>query len=192
MKLFSALYDRAMQWAGHRRAPWYLAALGFAEASFFPIPPDVMLAPMALARPGAAWRYALLTTAASTCGGIFGYLIGEFALRVVKPWLTLVGYWPYYLRAEDWFRQWGVWAILLAAFSPIPYKVFTIAAGAASMPFVPFVLASAIGRGSRFFLVAGLMRWGGEPMERILRDYIDRLGWALVLVLLIIYVSMQL
>lgn len=192
MKLFSSLYERVMRWAQHRHAPWYLAGLGFAEASFFPVPPDVMLAPMALAKPKAAWGYATLAMVASVCGGMLGYLIGIFAFEMVKPWLHAAGYWPAYLRAEEWFLQWGVWAILVAAFSPIPYKVFTIAAGTVGMPFIPFMLASAIGRGSRFFLVAGLMRWGGEGMQRILRDYIDRLGWLMVFAVVVIYISLQL
>ena len=191
MKLFSALYERVMRWAGHRHAPWYLAGLSFAEASFFPVPPDVMLAPMALAKPKSAWRYATLAMIASVCGGLLGYLIGVFALEMVKLWLQAAGYWPAYLRAEQWFAEWGVWAILLAAFSPIPYKVFTIAAGAVAMPFFPFVLASMIGRGSRFYLVAGLMRWGGAGMQRVLRDYIDRLGWVMVFAVFIIYFSLQ-
>jgi len=191
MKIFSSLYERVMRWAQHRHAPWYLAGLGFAEASFFPVPPDVMLAPMALAKPKAAWGYATLAMIASVCGGMFGYLIGVFAFEMVKPWLHAGGYWPAYLRAEEWFLQWGVWAIVVAAFSPIPYKVFTIAAGAVAMPFFPFMVASAIGRGSRFFLVAGLMRWGGEGMQRILRDYIDRLGWLMVFAVVVIYISLQ-
>ena len=190
MKIFSALYVRVMRWAAHRHAPWFLAALSFAEASFFPIPPDAMLAPMALAKPKAAWGYASLALVASVCGGMLGYTIGVFAFEAVAPWLHSAGYWPGYLRAEQWFREWGVWAIVVAAFSPIPYKLFTIAAGTVAMPFLPFVLASAVGRGSRFFLVAGLMRWGGEGMQRILHAYIDRLGWVMVLAVLIIYFSL--
>lgn len=191
MKIFSALYARVMRWAEHRHAPWYLFGLSFAESSFFPVPPDVMLAPMALAKRQAAWAYAALATVASVCGGMLGYAIGVFAFEMIAPWLRQAGYWEGYERAVQWFGEWGIWTILLAAFSPIPYKVFTIAAGTLTMPFIPFVLASAIGRGSRFFLVAGLMRWGGEGMQRILRDYIDRIGWVTVAVVLIIYLSLQ-
>jgi membrane protein YqaA with SNARE-associated domain len=190
VKLFSALYVRVMRWAAHRHAPWFLAALSFAEASFFPIPPDAMLAPMALAKPRSAWGYAGLALVASVCGGMLGYAIGVFAFEMVAPWLHGAGYWPGYLRAEQWFHQWGVWAIVVAAFSPLPYKLFTIAAGAVAMPFLPFILASVIGRGSRFFLVAGLMRWGGEGMQRILHNYIDRLGWIMVFAVLILYFSL--
>jgi membrane protein YqaA with SNARE-associated domain len=180
-----------MRWAAHRHAPWFLAGLSFAEASFFPIPPDAMLAPMALAKPRAAWGYALLAMAASVCGGMLGYAIGVFAFETVAPWLHDAGYWPGYLRAKQWFSEWGIWAIVVAGFSPIPYKLFTIAAGTVAMPFLPFMLASAIGRGSRFFLVAGLMRWGGERMQRILHDYIDRLGWVMVVMVLVIYFSLK-
>ncbi|MDP2222120.1 MAG: YqaA family protein [Hydrogenophaga sp.] len=178
MKLFAPLYARAMQWARHRHAPWYLGGLSFAESSFFPIPPDVMLAPMALARPDRAWRYAWITTLASVAGGMLGYLIGLMAFAAIEPWLQTSRYWGAYELATAWFSEWGVVAVLIAGFSPIPYKVFTIAAGALSMAFLPFALASMVGRGARFFMVAGLMRWGGARMEAQLHQHIDRLGWA--------------
>ncbi|HFC54103.1 MAG TPA: DedA family protein [Gammaproteobacteria bacterium] len=187
MKLFSPLYLRAMRWARHRRAPWFLGGLSFAESSFFPIPPDVMLAPMAMARPEQALRYALLTTLASVAGGVLGYLIGMLFLDLIAPLLHEHGYWEKFELAQAWFDRYGFWAILIAGFSPIPYKVFTIAAGAMAMPFLPFVVASFIGRGARFFLVAALMKWGGEPMEKKLHVYIDHLGWATVAAALIGY-----
>lgn len=180
MKLFSTLYARAMEWSRHPRAPWYLGGLSFAESSFFPIPPDVMLAPMCLANPGRAMFLALLTTLTSVAGGLFGYGIGFFAMDLVMPWLQESHYWPAYQTAVDWFDQWGFWAVLVAGFSPIPYKVFTIAAGTLSMALVPFALASVVGRGGRFFLVAALMAWGGPRMEALLHRYVDRLGWTLV------------
>jgi membrane protein YqaA with SNARE-associated domain len=187
MRIFSALYARAMIWANHRHAPWYLGGLSFAESSFFPIPPDVMLAPMSLARTDRAWWYATLTTVASVLGGLFGYLIGVLAIDAVLPLLVEAGYGARYEQVIDWFATWGVWVVFIAGFSPIPYKLFTIAAGASAMPLLPFALASLVGRGARFFLVAGLMRWGGAPMEQALRTYIDRLGW-LVIALGVAYV----
>ncbi len=187
MRIFSKLYDRVLNWSRHPHAPWYLGGLSFAESSFFPIPPDVMLAPMSLAQPLRAWRFALLTTVASVLGGMLGYLIGVYAFDMVQPWLHQAGYWPAYLRVNEWFSTWGFWAVFLAGFSPIPYKLFTISAGVLGMAFFPFVLASAIGRGGRFFLVAGLMRWGGEKMEQSLRLYIDRISWSLVVVLIVLY-----
>ncbi|MDR2690484.1 MAG: DedA family protein [Azoarcus sp.] len=185
MKIFSPLYRRAMQWARHRHAPWYLGTLSFAESSFFPIPPDVMLAPMCLAQPRRAFGFALLTTLASVAGGLFGYLIGVFAFDAIAPWLRGSSYWGSYQIAENWFRQWGFWAVFVAGFSPIPYKVFTIAAGVLAMPLLPFALASLIGRGARFSLVAALMAWGGVRMETALHRYVDRIGWATVVAVVI-------
>jgi membrane protein YqaA with SNARE-associated domain len=190
MRWFSPLYEKAMRWARHPHAPWYLGGLSFAESSFFPVPPDVMLAPMSLAQPGRAWRFALLTTVASVLGGVLGYLIGMLAFDIIEPLLHDAGYYPKYLEAKGWFDRWGFWAVFLAGFSPIPYKVFTITAGVIAMAFLPFVLASLVGRGARFFLVAGLMAWGGERMERQLRKWVDLLGWltvAAVILILIIY-----
>lgn len=180
MKIFSPLYRRTMEWSRHPKAPWFLGVLSFTESSFFPIPPDVMLAPMCLAKPKRAWWFALLTTLTSVLGGMFGYLIGLYALSAIEPFLHDSHYWEAYQTAVAWFENWGFWAVFVAGFSPIPYKVFTIAAGALSMLCAPFVLASIIGRGARFFLVAGLMAWGGEKMEAALHKYVDRLGWATV------------
>lgn len=191
MKLFSSLYGRVMQWARHPRAPWFLGGLSFAESSFFPVPPDVMLAPMALARPERAMRYALLTTLASVAGGILGYVLGIFFFELIEPLLHESGYWPKFEQARHWFDVYGFWAILIAGFSPIPYKVFTIAAGAMAMLFLPFVVASIIGRGMRFYLVALLMKWGGEPMEKRLHSYVDYVGWATVAVGAVAYLMLK-
>lgn len=160
--------------------------MSFAESSFFPVPPDVMLAPMCLATPGRAWFFALLTTLASVAGGLLGYFIGYFALDAIMPWLETSRYWPAYQTAVQWFEDYGFWAIFIAGFSPIPYKVFTIAGGAMAMGLLPFTLASLIGRGLRFFLVAGLMAWGGSRMEAALHKYVDRLGWATVAIVIIV------
>ena len=181
MKIFSGLYKRVMQWSRHKHAERYLGALSFAESSFFPIPPDVMLAPMSMAQPNHAWRFAFITTLTSVLGGLLGYLIGLFAFELIEPLLHEFHYYEKYLLAKSWFDEWGFWAIFIAGFSPIPYKVFTISAGVISMALLPFVIASMIGRGARFFLVAGLMSWGGEKMENKLHQYIDMLGWLTVL-----------
>lgn len=179
-----------MQWARHRHAPWYLGGLSFAESSFFPIPPDVMLAPMSMARPERALWFAAITTVTSVLGGIMGYLIGMLAFDLVQPFLEGTHYNDKYLTAQVWFDEWGFWAVFLAGFSPIPYKVFTITAGVISMAFLPFVLASLVGRGARFFLVALLMARGGAAMEDRLHRWIDWLGWltvALVLLIVAVY-----
>ncbi|NOZ37577.1 MAG: DedA family protein [Gammaproteobacteria bacterium] len=191
MRVFSRLFEMVMRWVEHRHAPWYLAGLSFAESSFFPVPPDVMLAPMALAKPTRAWRYALLTTLASVVGGIAGYAIGMFAFNLVEPLLHSAGYWQRYETTRVWFDSWGIWVVLMAGFSPIPYKVFTISSGVVGMSFLPFILASFVGRGARFFLVAGLMVWGGEKMEQGLRRYIDRIGWVLVVAVLVAWFTLK-
>ncbi len=189
IRIFSSLYDRVMVWSRHRHAPWYLAGLSFSESSFFPIPPDVMLAPMSMAEPRAAFRLAALTTAASVLGGLLGYLIGHFAFDLITPLVTEGGrYAKPFAAAEAWFEKWGVWAVLIAGFSPIPYKVFTISAGVLHMALIPFLIASAVGRGGRFFLVSALMAWGGERMERGLRTYVDRIGWVMVLLVVLVVI----
>lgn len=191
-RLFSQLYARVMLWAVHPRAPAYLGALSFAESSFFPVPPDVMLAPMVLAQPRRAWFLAGLTTIASVLGGLFGFAIGVFAIDLLVPLLERLGYLDDFERARAWFESYGFWAVLAAGFSPIPYKVFTIAAGAMSMLLVPFTAASLVGRGARFFLVAALVAWGGPSVERRLKAYIDLIGWLLVGILVLAFVLLRL
>jgi membrane protein YqaA with SNARE-associated domain len=184
MRIFSPLYDLALKWSRHPHAERYLAGVSFTESSFFPIPPDVLLAPMALARPERWWRLAAITTVTSVLGGLLGYLIGYVAIEAVTPVLHRVGYWEHFETAHDWFERYGFWAILAAGFTPIPYKVFTIAAGAAHMGLLPFTLGSLVGRGARYLLVAGLVRWGGAPIEHQIRRYIDGIGWATLAALL--------
>lgn len=191
MRIFSSLMDKMLEWSKHPKAPWFLGGLSFAESSFFPIPPDVMLAPMVLAKPRSAWRLATITTVASVLGGMAGFAIGMFALDIIEPVLRDWGKWETYEHARDWFAEWGIWAVFIAGFSPIPYKIFTIAAGAMSMAFVPFVIASAVGRGARFFLVAGLIAWGGPKFEAKLREYVDVIGWSIVALIVLAYVLLR-
>ncbi|MCF6345120.1 MAG: DedA family protein [Thiomicrorhabdus sp.] len=181
MKLFSTLYEKTLVWSKHRHAPKYLSAMSFAESSFFPIPPDVMLMPMSLATPQKAFYFAWLTTLFSVLGGVLGYAIGYWAMDVLMPMIESMGYAEKIQRGEQFFAEYGVWIILMAGFSPVPYKLFTITAGASSMALLPFILASIIGRGARFFLVAGIMKWGGAKMEEGIRKWVDWLGWAFVL-----------
>lgn len=190
-RFFSRFLDRVLVWSKHPRAPWYLGALSFAESSFFPIPPDVMLAPMVLAQRDQAWRLALLTTVCSVVGGFAGFAIGVVAIDWVLPLLERFGYMAQFVRAQQWFIEWGFWAVLAAGFSPIPYKIFTIAAGAMSMLLLPFVAASIVGRGARFFLVAALIFWGGEPFERNLRRYVDLIGWGLLALGLVAFLVLR-
>ena len=175
--MFKRLYNRVLQWAEHRYASHYLFFLSVAESSFFPIPPDVMLAPMCLAKPSKSFSYALITTVGSVLGGIIGYCIGFFSFELVEPLIESIGYAHKFDVVKEWFDNWGFWAILVAGFSPIPYKVFTVTAGLLGMYFLPFVLASIIGRGARFYLVAYLVSLGGDGLRHRLNDYIEKIGW---------------
>lgn len=185
MKLFTTLYDRVIGWSKHPHAAYYLGGLSFAESSFFPIPPDVMLAPMSIARPERAWWLAFLTTFTSVLGGIFGYLVGAFAFEYIEPWLQASSYWPKFETVRIWFDEWGIWVVVVAGFSPIPYKLFTVTAGVLSLAVIPFIIASFIGRGSRFYLVAGLLKFAGPRFEPLILKYVEWIGWITVLLLVI-------
>jgi membrane protein YqaA with SNARE-associated domain len=187
MRIFTFLYNKMMDWARHQYAPYYLYVLSFAESSFFPVPPDVMLMPMALAKPDRAWIYAAYTTIASVLGGVFGYFIGALAFKLIHPYIIQLGYEGSYEQIQRWFNVWGFWLMFFAGFAPIPYKLFTIAAGAMHIALLPFILGSAVGRGGRFFLVTGVMLWGGERMEQLVARYIERIGWIVVILLLFVY-----
>lgn len=184
MKLFGPLYDRCRQLAAHRHAPWYLGVTSAIESIFFPVPPDVMLAPMSLARPTHWWRYALLTTLTSVLGGLIGYALGYFAIEAVMPWVERAGHADTYAQVQALFARYGVWIMFVAAFTPIPFKVFTVAGGAAAMPLLPFALACLVGRGLRFFLVAWVTAWGGPKVEPLFRRYIEVVGWIMAAVIL--------
>mgnify|MGYP006423007049 CR=1 FL=1 len=185
MQIFGPLYRWTVKWASHPRAPWALGCLSAAESSVFPIPPDVLLAPMSLAHPRKAALFAFIATVGSVIGGLIGYFLGHFAYHLVVPWIESAGYTQAYLVAVDWFQEWGFWVVLVAGFSPIPYKVFTVAAGATGVALLPFVLGSLIGRGARFFMVALLVGWGGAHLEPWLLRNVERIGWISVVVLLI-------
>lgn len=162
----ATLRERAVRWAAHRYAVAYLAALAFAESSFLPIPPDLLLGPMTLAQRHRAWYFAAVTVLFAGLGGLWGYAIGHFGMEIIHPMLDRAGYWAQYLRVRQWFDHWGVWVLLISGFVPLPYKLFTISAGAASMALLPFVAASLAGRAARFFLLTALLLWGGRIAAR--------------------------
>ena len=176
--MFRRLYDWTMLKARHRHARGWLFGFAVSEAVFFPIPVDVLLAPMVMAARDRWWRLALLTTFGSVVGALVGYPLGYFLIETLTPLLHDVGYWDAYQHAQDWFAKYGFWALLVAGFTPIPFKVFTIAAGAAAMPLLPFVAACAVGRAGRFILVAGLVALAGPTFEQRFLRYIDGIGWA--------------
>lgn len=178
--MFARLYDWVIELSAHPRAPAFLCTLSFAESSVFPIPPDVMLAPMCLAKPAKSWRFAALCTLFSILGGMVGYLIGKLAFTWIEPWLMDSSYAGVFTSAVSAFETWGFWYILVAGFTPIPYKVFTISAGVVGMPLPAFIAGSILGRGGRFFLVAAIIRLGGEKLASQLRKYIDLIGWLVI------------
>jgi membrane protein YqaA with SNARE-associated domain len=165
------VYHRTLALAASPRAGWWLAVIAFAEASFFPIPPDVLLIPMALARPGRAWMFALICTVASVCGGALGYFIGYAVFdQLARPLIEFYGYGGKFAAFQAMYAEWGLWVILIKGLTPIPYKIVTIASGAARFNFWLFMLASAISRGARFFIVATLLHFWGEAVK----DFIER------------------
>jgi membrane protein YqaA with SNARE-associated domain len=183
MQLFSRLYAKIIEWSHHRHAPAYLYTLSFAESSFFPIPPDFMLAPMTLAKPHRGLSYAAYTTLSSVLGALLGYAIGYFFMTLLSPYITAWGYGPAFETARQYFQHYGFWVMFMAAFGPIPYKIFTITGGALHIALLPFILGSIMGRGGRFFLVAMLIQWRGKTMETLILKYIDRLGFLILLLI---------
>ena len=165
------LYDWMMQTATHKRAPQSLFWVAFAESSFFPIPPDVMLVPMVLANRLKAWTYATIATCGSVIGGVAGYAIGFFLLEYIGwPVLRFYGYADRFQEFSNLFNEWGVWILVIKGMTPFPYKVLTILAGATHMNLVAFIVASIVARSMRFYLVAALLYWFGEPI----RDFIEK------------------
>lgn len=165
------LYDWTMGLAGHRHAEPALAAVSFIESSVFPVPPDVMLIPMVLARRDRAWRIALVCTAASVLGGLAGYAIGLFAFEAVgRPVLEFYGYAPRFAEFQDKYNAWGAWVVFFAGLTPFPYKVITILSGVTALDILVFTVSSLVARGLRFYVVAGLLWYFGEPI----RTFIER------------------
>jgi len=178
------LYDWVLSWAHHRHAPLALFLLAFAESSFFPVPPDVLLIALALGIPLRAFRFAIITTVGSVLGGLAGYAIGHGFMNSVGQWVLDV----YHLHAQFekirlWYLEYDVWAVAVAGFTPIPYKIFTIAAGAFDMDIWRFALASLISRGARFFLLAWLIHHYGAGIK----NFIDRyFNWLTLLFLVLL------
>jgi len=168
------VYNWTMALAAGRHAEKALAGVSFAESSFFPIPPDLLLIPMVLAERIKAWRYAAICTIASVIGGVFGYLIGAFLFeQIARPILDLYGFGAKFDEFAGWYNDWGAWIVFAAGLTPFPYKVITIASGATGLDFIVFSIASIAARGLRFFIVAGLLYWVGPPIRAFIEK---RLG----------------
>lgn len=193
MELFRPWYERALVWSRHPKAPALLTGLSFIEAIFFPIPPEVMLAPMSLAQPKRAFWFATLSLAGSMVGMFIGYALGHFALELAMPLVEKLGYAAEFETIKQQAAENGFWLLLIAGFTPIPFKVFTIASGAVGMPLLPFFFGALIGRGKRVFLVAGAIRLGGERAEKALHKHIEPVGWAALALLggLILWLALR-
>lgn len=186
MAIFGSVYKRVLGWASHPHASYYLTATSVAESSFFPVPVDVLLAPMVLARRDRAWWYATLATLGSVVGAVIGYYIGQFLFdQVAQPIIDFYHFQEKFVYVQTLFKTYGIWIIFIAGFSPIPYKIFTITAGVVGMSIVPFLLASLVARGARFFLVAGLVYAGGDKIDALLEKRIEQIGWASIIVIVL-------
>src|SRR3954464_3349622 len=168
------LYDWCIAAADKPYASWLMGVVSFVESSFFPVPPDAMLIPMSLARPDKAWFYATVCTLTSVAGGVLGYFIGAVLYDSVGLWvMKLYGLTDKVEAFREAYAQWGAWIILIKGLTPIPYKLVTIASGFAGYSFTMFVLLSAITRGARFTLVAGLIYWFGEPIRNFVEKRLE-------------------
>jgi membrane protein YqaA with SNARE-associated domain len=176
MRLFRPLYERALRWAAHPQAQRYLALLSFVEAFIFPVAPEIMLAPMALARPVRAYRYAAISLAGSLLGSLIGYALGHYAFHWV---LDKINAWIATMQAQMSAPYLSMLAFLaLAALQPfVPMKIITWASGVVGVPIVPFLGCVAIGRGKRVFLLAWLIRIGGRRAEEAVHRWIEWIGW---------------
>ena len=169
--MMKSLYDWTLRMADHRHALWVLAAVSFIESSVFPIPPDVLMIPMILARPSRAWLIAGVALVASVIGGLLGYAIGALAYQELgQPILEALGKGDAMEAFRTRFNDFGFWAVLTAGVTPFPYKVITIMSGVTSMPLATFIATSILARGLRFFILAALLRKFGAPI----RDFIER------------------
>jgi membrane protein YqaA with SNARE-associated domain len=179
------LYDWTIRLSASRRAPWALAGVSFLESSIFPIPPDALLIPMCLAQRQRCWTYALSCTIASVIGGLLGYAIGFFLMDTLGAWIVKVyGYGEQIQTFQDTYQHWGLWIILIKGLTPIPYKLVTIASGAAGFDVLVFVLASIATRGLRFFLIAGLLWKFGAPIREFIEKRLVLLTWLFLIAII--------
>ena len=177
--MIRSLYDWLMSLARSRHAPASLAVVSFVASSFFPLPPDILLIPMVVAKRQNWFVYALVCTIASVLGAFVGYAIGAFLFQILgQPILQFYGAEQAFERFKNWYDQWGAWGILLGALTPFPYKVLTIFSGSVGFDIIQFTLVSIVGRGLRFFVVSGLLYWFGEPIRLFIEK---RLGLMLTL-----------
>jgi membrane protein YqaA with SNARE-associated domain len=168
------LYDWVLSWADSPYGSWALGLLAFAESSFFPVPPDILLIALAVSKPKGSFRYAIICSIGSIVGGILGYFLGlKFFQLLGEPILKFYGVMHYYYRIQELYQHYSAWAVGIAGFTPIPYKVFTIAAGAFKISFLVFLIASTVSRSARFFLVSALIWKFGEKIKKTIDKYFN-------------------
>ncbi|MEM5475053.1 YqaA family protein [Pacificibacter sp. AS14] len=182
--MLKRLYDWTLSMAQHPRALWALALVAFIESSVFPIPPDILMIPLIVARPKDAFKIAFVATLASVAGGMLGYFIGYGAFETIgRPVLEFYGKDAYFDEFKETYNQYGAWAVLIAGVTPFPYKVITILSGATALSLPVFIAASVVARALRFFIVAALLWKFGEPI----RDFIEkRLGLMFTLFIILL------
>ena len=191
--MIKILYNKTMALAGHPQAIFLLGAVSFIEASFFPIPPDVMLIPMVLMNPSRAWLFALVATAFSVLGGVFGYIIGTFSYEhIAEPLLYSLGKEAEMANFSNKYNEIGFWAVITAGISPIPYKVVTIMSGATNLNFAVFFGASIASRGLRFFVVAGLLHFYGHEIRDFIERYLNLVFMLFVILFIIGFIGFKL
>lgn len=181
--MFRAMYDWVLRMANHRHANRALAAVSFAESSFFPVPPDVMMVPMILAKREQAYRIAAICTVASVLGGMFGYAIGYFLTDVAQNILEFFRH-NAFADFTAAYNKYGTALILVKGLTPIPFKLVTIASGLSHFPFFWFVLLATITRGARFFIIAALLKRFGEPVQKFIEERLNLFAWGFLILLL--------
>ena len=186
------LYDWVLHWATTPYSTWALFLLAFSESSFFPIPPDVLLIALAVANPKKAFRYALVCAVGSVLGGCLGYFIGySFMAGIGQKIIAFYGLTDKVAYIRALYHQYDAWAVGIAGFTPIPFKVFTITAGMFKIDFGVFILAALVSRSARFFLVGGLIYKFGPGIQRVIDRYFDRLSIAFVVLLILGFVAIR-
>ena len=191
-KWIKSLYGWVVKWSGHKNAQSALAGISFAESSFFPLPPDPLLMAMVFAKPKKWLKYAAITLVASVLGGLFGYLIGSVFFDSIGDWLlSTLHLEEGFKDVENLYLQYSFWIVFVSAISPIPYKIFTIAAGVFKVNLIGFLIASIIGRGLRFFAVAGLASFLGHKYKDKIEQYIDLVSLGLVVLLVLAWLILR-
>lgn len=199
MKIFTTIYDKCLSLSKHRYATFFLVLNSFIESIFWPVPVDVMLAPMSLARPNRALHYALYATIASVAGAVIGYYLGYYLYDLyIQDIVIKLGWQQKVLDVQKYLTEFGILFVVIGSFTPIPYKVVAICCGFAAaqnllniptwqLNILTFILVSFIGRGARFFLISFMIKLGGEKMEKNIRKYIDIIGWICIVVIAIVF-----